>query len=54
MKQHIKTHRIELMASDQKPGAFPMGKKGRPASISSPFSVSSPFTDEGLPLDMSH
>ena len=31
MKQHIKTHRIELM-QDQKPG-FTVGKKGRPAAI---------------------
>ena len=54
MKQHIKTHRIELMASDQKPVSFPLGKKGRPASLSSPFSGQSPFTEEGIPLDMSH
>ena len=31
MKQHIKTHRIELM-QDQKPG-FTIGKKGRQAAI---------------------
>ena len=43
MKQHIKTHRIELMASDQKPGSFPLGKKGRPTSLSSPYSHSSPY-----------
>ena len=60
MKQHIKTHRIELMASDQKPGSFPLGKKGRPTSLSSPsasclmsFSVSKLYLKLGLLLSIS-
>ena len=51
MKQHIKTHRIEMLA-DQKT-SFPMGKKGRHANISHSYG-SSYHHEEQVALDMSN